>query len=742
MKNINYLLGIQSYANHDSGASILKINKKQNTVDYVAISEERLIRKKYPYTFPTHSINYCMEYFGLKSLQQIDYIISDWIRIKRWIRSAPAYNYQLFDYIKEKLNFNKKKIIQIDHHLAHAASAYYSSSYEKSAILIVDGNGSDLETNSFFYGYKNRIILKDKSKYHGIGAAYTAVTNSILNFGTGGEGKTMGLAPYGNKNGKIKLNLNLKNIDTNFSSFMRRLPYSDVLNQIHENFRPNIIKQKIKTANKKNIMNKYFCDWAYKIQKITEMVMLHLGNKIYNQIKTKNICLAGGVALNSVANNVLLKKTKFKNMFVFPACSDAGIPFGLVLWGYHYLFKGKKRIEFNNAYTGCTYDAKDILKLLKKFDLTFSFTNSYKIAELIKKGFVIGNFQDKSEYGPRALGNRSILADARNPKMRNYINKKVKHREVFRPFAPAILEEFSEKYFDVSCSPYMLQVAKSKQSKKIPAAIHVDNTARVQTVNKKQNEKFYSIIKEFYNQTGVPVILNTSFNDAGEPLVETPLDAILCFLKTKIDFLVLGNILINKKKQTNIQKKIKAMEASRNKNILEKEKKSIKILTKKFSLKEYNVKKKKENQKAKTYVLDRPIKKIEDFLKEYNYQEKPLLIIGTPDHTKTLFKLFKNKIKNSYFLNIKQNDITQDKIKIDKVKYITNYNPQRFYKYIFVSSFEYLYDIIDKFQLKNNFFTPYDNSSRSILDFYYIKKFSNKSKLHSKNLFKPITIFK
>ena len=141
-------------------------------------------------------------------------------------------------------------------------------------------------------------------------------------------------------------------------------------------------------------------------------------------------------------------------------------------------------------------------------------------------------------------------------------------------------------------------------------------------------------------------------------------------------------------------------------------------------------------------MLDRPIKKIEDFLKEYNYQEKPLLIIGTPDHTKTLFKLFKNKIKNSYFLNIKQNDIIQDKIKIDKVKYITNYNPQRFYKYIFVSSFEYLYDIIDKFQLKNNFFTPYDNSSRSILDFYYIKKFSNKSKLHSKNLFKPITIFK
>ena len=735
MKNINYLLGIQSYANHDSGASILKINKKKNTTEYVAISEERLIRKKYPYTFPVHSINYCMEYFGLKNLKQIDYIISDWIRIKRWIRSAPAYNYQMFDYIKEKLNFNKKKVIQIDHHLAHAASAYYSSGYKKSAILIVDGNGSDLETNSFFYGYKNKIILKDKSKYHGIGAAYTAVTNNILNFGTGGEGKTMGLAPYGAKNNKIKLRLFLKNINTNFSSFMRRMPYSDVLNHINENFRPNVIKQKIRKANKKNIMNKYFCDWAYKIQKVTETVMQHLGRKIYNKVKTKNICLAGGVALNSVANNIILKKTKFKNMFVFPACSDAGIPFGLVLWGYHYLFKGKKRIEFNNAYTGCTYNTKDTLKLLNKYDLAFSFTSNHEIASLIRRGFIVGNFQGKSEYGPRALGNRSILADARNPRMRNYINNKVKHREVFRPFAPAILEEFSNKYFDISYSPYMLQVAKSKQSKKIPSAIHVDDTARVQTVNEQQNKKFYSIIKEFYKQTKVPVILNTSFNDAGEPLVETPLDAILCFLKTKIDFLVLDNVLIDKKKQINIKKKINIMEILRKRNISEKEKKSIKILTKKFSLKEYSKKEKQENLKAKKYTLYRPINKIEDFLKQYNYQNKPLLIIGSPDHTNALFKLFKNKIKNSYFLNTKRNDIIGQKIKIDNIKHITNYNPKMFYKYIFVSSFEYLQDIVEKFNLKNNYFTPYDNSSRSILDFYYIKKFSNSSKLHSKNLF-------
>ena len=610
MKNIYYLLGIQSYANHDSGASILRYDKKKRTTDYVAISEERLLRKKYPYTFPIHSIDYCLKYFNLKNLNKVDYIFSDWIRKKRWLRSGPAYNYQMFDYIKEKLKYNKDKIIQIDHHLAHAASVYYTSDFKDSSILIVDGNGSDLETNSFFKGKSNEINLIDKSKYHGIGAVYSAVTKEILNLGTGSEGKTMGLAPYGKNDKKIKIRYKLNGINTNFSPFIKRMPYSDVLYHINSNFRPNPLKFRIKKANKKNVTNQFYSNWAFAIQKISEKIILHLGKEIYKKNKSKNICLAGGVALNSVANNYLYKKGDFDKMFVFPACSDSGIPLGLVLWGYHNFLNGKKRIKFNNAYTGIEYSKDEILSILKKNKISHSFTNNNEIAKYISEGKVIGYFQGKSEYGPRALGNRSILADARNPLMRDYINKKIKHREMFRPFAPAILEEKSKEYFELEYSPFMLQVSKSKKRKKIPSAIHVDGTARVQTVNKKQNKNFYDLINEFYKITNVPVILNTSFNDAGEPLVETPLDALICFLKTDIDYLVIGNIIIDKKLLKNIKNIIKKLEINRKKNIVNNEKKIIKKLTTKFSYKEFKYKQKKENLIAKNIVLKEPVIKL------------------------------------------------------------------------------------------------------------------------------------
>jgi carbamoyltransferase len=734
MKKNYFILGVQSYANHDTGASILKIDKSNNVLDYVAISEERLIRKKHPYSFPIHSINYCMEYFNINKLSEISFIISDWIRVKRWLRSGPAYNYQLFDYIKEKLNFDKKKIIQIDHHLAHAASTYYSSGYKESAILIVDGNGSDCETNSFFFGKKNKITLLAKSKNHGIGSLYTNITKNILNLGDSGEGKTMGLAPYGKQNKNIKIQHKLNGVHTNFSNFMRRMPYSDVLNHINKNFRPEVLKIKYPTASKKNIMNKIFCDWAYAVQDLTEKVLLHLGREIYKLKKIKNICLAGGVALNSVANNVLLKKTKFKNMFVFPACSDAGIPFGLVLWGYHNIFKGKKRVKFNNAYTGRQYPRKEIIAFLKKYNFVFKETSPKEIATLIAKGNVIGNFFGKSEYGPRALGNRSIIADARNPKMRDYINNKVKHREIFRPFAPSILEEFSGKFFDVTNSPFMLQVAKSKKSKLIPSAIHVDDTARVQTVNRKQNNNYYSIIKEFYNLTGVPVILNTSFNDAGEPLVETPQDAILCFLKTKIDCLILDNILILKSEQKNINNKIKILDSIRKKKINSDEKKLIRKFTTKFSNNEYKIKQKKENIIAKNYTLERPVSKINDFIKKFNSQNKRLLIIGSEDHTNVLSQIFNLDKNRVVFFDINKNDIINKKKRIHNFLKVKKLDLSKYYKEIFISSFEYQDEIIEKFKLKK-YFTPYDNSSRSIIDSYYIKKFSDKTKLHSKNIY-------
>ena len=331
-----FFLGIQSYANADSGASIVRVNQKTKKIDYVCISEERIIRKKHPYTFPINSIMYCLDFFGLKDLKNIDYIISDWIKIKRWHRSGPSYNYSEFDYFKEKLKFDEKKIIQIDHHLAHASSVYYTSKFRESAILIVDGIGSDLETTSFFKGSGKRIKFIEKYREFGIGTAYGSVSNHILNFGTGGEGKTMGLAPYGSKyKNQIKINTKFDGIKNDFSNFMKRNPLSDVLNQINNNLRPDPIKVKYKICKNKNYLSKYFSGIAYDIQNIAEKTLVHLGKEIYKSTRSKNICLAGGVALNSVANKKLLDNSNFKNIFVFPACSDAGISFGAQSFCYH-----------------------------------------------------------------------------------------------------------------------------------------------------------------------------------------------------------------------------------------------------------------------------------------------------------------------------------------------------------------------------------------------------------------------
>ena len=728
-----YILGIQSYANHDTGASIIRY-KKDKKPEYVAISEERLLRKKFPYTFPLLSIIYCMNHFNIKNINQIDFLVSDWIRVKKWLRSGPAYNYKEFDYIKEKFKFDKKKIYQISHHLAHAASTYYSSNFNSSSILIVDGNGSDVETNSYFKGTGKKIKLIDTYRYHGIGNTYSAVTKNILNLGTGGEGKTMGLSSYGKKDPNIKIDYKFKGIETNFSKFVLRMPRSDMLGNENKNFKTNFIKKKIKQANKKNIMNKVYRNWAYEIQNVAEKTMIHLGKDIFKRIKSDNLCLAGGVALNCVANEKLFQKSKFKEMFIFPASSDSGVPFGLAAWGYYNLAKEKKKIAFNNAFTGSVYSSNEIVKLLSNHKIPFKNINDTGIAQLISNGKVIGNFNGASEYGPRALGNRSILGDARNPKMRDHINIKVKHREIFRPFAPAILEEKSKDYFDISYSPFMLRASDCKKTKKIPSAIHVDGTARVQTVNKKQNNKFYNIINSFYKITGVPVILNTSFNDAGEPLVETPLDAIICFLKTDIDCLVLNNFLIEKKHINHIKKKLfqklnKLRENSIKKNINI----AVKKLTNSYNLEEFKNRKKTEHKKVKELILNKPINNIKEYLRKLKLTDN-ILIIGTNDHTRVFTKLFEKNIQKKLinYFEIDNHEYFPNKVKIDYLKKIKNPSFSKYNK-ILISSFEYIDEIKELLKnYKGDIFTPYDNSSRSICDYYFIKKYKGKIPIFSK----------
>tara|TARA_B100001057_G_scaffold312929_1_gene313026 strand:+ start:989 stop:3208 length:2220 start_codon:yes stop_codon:yes gene_type:complete len=736
-----YILGIQSYANHDSGAAIIKFGKNIEP-KIIAISEERVLRKKYPYTFPIHSILYCMKYFKINKLNEIDLIISDWIREKKWLRSGPSYNYQAFDYIKENLDFDKKKIIQISHHLAHAASAYYSSKYKSSAILIVDGNGSDVETNSYFIGKGNKIKLLKNYKYFGIGAAYSAVTKEILNLGTGGEGKTMGLAPYGKFNKKFKIPLKVEGIKTDFSKFMLRMPYSDVLNHLNVNFRPKVIRNKVKKSNKKNVMNKYFKDYAYMIQNSSEKVMKKLGEDLYKITKEKNICLAGGVALNSVANEKMFQANKFKEMFVFPACSDSGIPFGLVIWAYHNIFKQNKRIPFDNAYTGINYSDNEIIYILNKFKIKFKKTSIREIAKLISEGNIIGNFQGKSEYGPRALGNRSILADPRKKNIRDFINKHIKHREIFRPFAPAIIEEESLKYFNIKISPFMLRVTKCKKRHKIPATLHVDNTARVQTVNKKQNQRFYSIIKEFQKITKIPVLLNTSFNDAGEPLVEDPLDGIISALKTNLHYIVLENNLINLKELNFSNKKflLKKLKIYKNSQIKKNEAKAIKKITKRFVKSELKKKIRINNKFAQNYCLKRVFEKTEKYLRNFDYNKK-LIIVGSNDHTNILIKLFCKeflKIKNIYYFECKNNDIYKNKKRIIFFKKLKKINYKFENSEFFVSSFQYMSDlnkILKKYNNQSKIFLPYDSSSRSLIDYFYVKKYKGNNKMYSKEIF-------
>ncbi len=735
-KKKKFILGIQCFATMDSGACIMESNENNKIYDYVAISEERLIRKKHPYTFPLHSIKYCMDHFNIKSFNDIDLVVSDIIREPTWHRSGPSYNIKEFDYIKKILALPESKIIQINHHLAHAASVYYTSGFKNAAILIVDGNGTDLETNSFYEGKNNKIKLIDKYKGRGIGIVYNIITKDCLNLGTGGEGKTMGLAPFGGKSkpiinfSKVKYN----GIVTDYSSILRRIPFSDIISlEGGEKIKKLNIKLP-KRSKKTNILQNKWRQIAFDLQDETERCLIHLGKEIQKKVNSTNICLAGGVALNSVANQKLFDNTKFKKIFVYPACSDAGIPFGLCVWALynHPKFKIKKRKihKLKNAYTGITYNDDKIKKVLEKYKIKSEKINLEKIANFISSGKIIGWFQNGSEYGPRALGNRSILADSRNPEMQDIVNNKVKHRENFRPFAPAVLEEDYKKYFKLkNPSPYMLLVAKVKNPKIIPSVTHVDGTARVQTVNKYQNEIFYNLIKEFKKITGIGCILNTSFNDAGEPIVETPEDAIIGMLNSKIDYLVLGRHIINSR---NINRSIKfKMTKDRSKKIKTNEQNAIKIFTRNYNKNDRINYFNKQKKIAYWNTIDKPNIDLQKQIQNWIKKKKKIVLYGTFDQTALLRKKVKefNKLNIIGFLpykNFNEDINKKKKIKlpfktIRKLSKKLNKDTE-----ILISSYEFCYDIERDLNMNYptvKYFKYYNGYSREISNYF------NKNKL-------------
>ncbi len=723
-----YILGIQSFANANSGASIVRFTEDGRELDFVAISEERLIRRKHPYTFPLHSLSYCMEAFGLESLDQIDLLVGDFIRVKRWHRSGPAYHCTEFDYLQRKLDVPAHKIVQISHHMAHAASAFYASGFDEAAVLIVDGNGSGLQTTSFLQADNGKIRYLDSYRGRGIGALYAAVTNWILGLGDGGdggEGKTMGLAPYGEPHARVlDFQAVYDGIKTDYSAFMRRLPYYDVLNHVDPKYKVYPLHGDHRLCNdRKRVTEPYFARAAYDVQEETERAFVHLGRELQRRSGSAKLCVAGGVALNSVANKIMFDATEFEDIFVFPACSDAGIPFGCAIWGYYNARElgdfPRRRLAFRNDYSGRDYPQAEIDAVLARSGIESEKTTPHQVARLIAEGQVVGWFQGGSEHGPRALGHRSILADSRRAEMKDIVNIRVKHRETYRPFAPAVLREDCADYFELEGeSPYMLLVATVKKPDVVPAITHVDGTARVQTVTRADNGSYYDLISAFKEITGVPVILNTSFNDAGEPIVETPEDALICFLSTEMDCLVLGDRLIRAGRHE--RGLVERLRREREARIAAREADAIARFCPGYDLAERDRYLAEENRKAVRHVTQRWRELLEQKAAAWAGRGSRVLLVGTPDHTAFLLRhvpgLSKVRVVGFIPFGDKRDEPAIAGVAVPFERRAWAALEQAGYDEILVCSHEYMYEILEQLKaagVAKPVHVIYDNASRS-----------------------------
>ncbi|NDK07627.1 hypothetical protein EOM39_00095 [Candidatus Gracilibacteria bacterium] len=565
MKKDLYILGISCFF-HDSSVSLLK-----NGEIIFAVEEEKLSRIKHDSSFPENAIKACLNYCNI-SISDIDYVgfyEKPFIKfenfLKNYIKTYPFGYYGFIrgikEWLKSKLFFKRilyKKtgyrgnVIYIDHHLSHAAGAFFSSGYEKSAILTVDGVGEE-STTTWGIGEKNQIEVKEKIIFpNSVGLIYSAFT-SYLGFAVNdGEYKMMGLAPYGKSIYvdiiKDKL-IQIKDdgsFDINMSYFSFQYGRKMINNKFEKLFGQ-------KTRNKNEEITQFHKDIAASIQKVTEELLFSIVNYIYSETKLENLCISGGVGLNCVANYYLFKKSNFKNIYVQPSPGDGGSSVGVCYYIYSCIL-GEKSKAFENIYLGEEFSYENIKLILKDYENKVSFEKidiekmTKNVSKLIMENNVIGWFQGRAEFGPRALGNRSILGNPLNKENWKKINLKIKFRESFRPFAPSIIEEELGKYYDLNGQyPYMLFVSKSKNDNLFPAVTHLDGTSRVQTINEKQNLKYYLLLKEFEKVSGFPILINTSFNLSSEPIVYSPIDALNTFLNCGMDYLVLGDYFISKK---------------------------------------------------------------------------------------------------------------------------------------------------------------------------------------------------
>jgi carbamoyltransferase len=591
------ILGVSAFY-HDSAACLVRDG------DVVAAAqEERFTRKKHDQSLPRHAIEYCLDAGGLsgrdldlvafydKPFLKFERILETYLAhaprgIQSFITAMPLWVKQklwIKDLLRDELDYDGR-IIFPEHHESHAASAFFPSPFQEAAFLTIDGVG-EWATSSFGTGKDNQVRILAELKFpHSLGLLYSAFTYYTGFKVNSGEYKLMGLAPYGEPRYKDTILSELLDLrdDGSFRLNMRYFNYCTGLTMTNERF-DNLFGGPPREPESE--VTQRHMDLARSVQDVTEEVMLRMAGHVHRQTGLKHLCLAGGVALNCVANGRILREGPFEDIWIQPAAGDAGGALGAALFAwYQYLGNhrsaGGERDFQKGSYLGPEYGESKILEFLKAGEIPHTFVDDNdipdRVAELIAGQNVVGWFQGRMEFGPRALGSRSILGDARSPKMQRLINLKIKFRESFRPFAPSVLQERAAAFFDIDReSPYMLLVAPVRDSvrrpttaeegrlfglnklnvvrSEIPAVTHVDYSARIQTVNRRDNELYHRMISRFDEKYGCPVIINTSFNVRGEPIVCTPQDAYLCFMRTRMDYLMMGNYLLDKSKQPELE---------------------------------------------------------------------------------------------------------------------------------------------------------------------------------------------
>ena len=596
-----YILGISAYY-HDSAACLIKDGEI-----VAAVQEERFTRVKHDSRFPSHAITYCLNEAGITS-KNLDYVVfydKPFVKFERLLETYLAFAPRGFKsfvksmpvWLKDKL-FQKsmiskeltkllgkdvkwdKRLLFSEHHLSHAASAFFPSPFEEAAVLTMDGVG-EWTTTSLAIGKGNSLSVHKEIHFpHSLGLLYSAFTYYTGFKVNSGEYKVMGLAPYGEPTFVDTIKDNLIDIkeDGSFQLDMSYFDYCTELTMTNKRF--NKLFGGLPREAESELTQREM-DLAASIQKVTEEIIVKLAKNIAKETHQKNLCLAGGVALNCVANGVLLREKVFENIWIQPAAGDAGGALGAAL-GAYFIMLGKARNVSDNldsmcgAYLGPNFSNEEIKKYLTECGANYRELDEDAVINETAKGLAdgkaIGWMNGRMEFGPRSLGARSIIADPRSPLVQKTLNLKVKYRESFRPFAPSILREDVSEWFEIDIdSPYMLIVAdvvKNKRRKisddekslfgidklnvprsEIPAVTHVDYTARIQTVHKETNPRYHAIILKFKEITGCPVLVNTSFNVRGEPIVCTPEDAFRCFMGTELDMLVVGNMILHKQEQ-------------------------------------------------------------------------------------------------------------------------------------------------------------------------------------------------